>query len=201
MKRYILSAVLLVSSSAFAISPISKQVNDAVQKGIGILAEKSVPQQQTEMCSLMKEVVASSVIAPQLLGNYAQLATDKAGIAEFTKLIPSMLATKLIGYKDKASGMTVDVDQDATDRGNGLYGVGVTLHASNGNPYNATLVIGKFKSGYQLVDGEYMGFSAVSYMANDFQQKLDGKYQTDPRTPVSDLNKDILADKNFVNCN
>jgi hypothetical protein len=202
MRAILVGFAMLLSSSAFAtpMHPASKMLTNALKQGMQIMAQKGDPLKDGKMCTLMKNLIQPGYIAPQLLGQYAQIKTDKAGVKAFTNVMPSVLVTKLMQYQDKAAGITIDVDPNATERSQGIYEVGVTVHAANGNPYYASLIVGHFPAGYRLVDGEYLGFSAVSYLSHDIQKKLAEKYQTDQKTPISDLVKDIKAESGFINC-
>ena len=76
----------------------------------------------------------------------------------------------------------------------------VTVHNAAGNPFSVKIIVSLVKAQYQIVDGEYLGISAVSYVAKDFQKKFEAAAAKDPKKPVSAVIHDLTSDPNFVKC-
>ena len=199
MKGLILGLVFCVSSSVFADLP-SQMVKSTLLKGQQILGLKSADARNMQMCALIKGGLSTNVIGMQLLGGYAQMSSDKKGINLFLKNVTSMTTTKLIGAIGNAAGAQIAVDSNSNDRGDGSFGVGITVHTANGNAYNGTAIVVKNGKSFRLIDAEYLGFSAVHYLGNDIQKKIDDAAATDSMHPISVFMKQQMADPDFIHC-
>ncbi|MGZ3722436.1 MAG: hypothetical protein ACXVA9_05870 [Bdellovibrionales bacterium] len=200
MKGLIFSFAVLISSSAFADSA-SQMVKNTLTKGQQILSLKSTDARNTQMCALIKGGLNNAVIGPALLGSYMQLSSDKKGINLFLKQMTSMTTTKLVGAIGNASGAQIDVDDNSTDRGDGSFAVGITIHTANGNAYNGTAIVAKVGKSFKMLDAEYLGFSAVHYLGNDIQKKIDDEAATDSVHPITAFMTKQMADADYIHCN
>lgn len=194
MKSLVLSLAVLLSSAAFADAP-AQAVKSTLTKGLQILALKSSDARNTQMCALMKSALDSQHIGAGLLGNYMQ-SSDQKGVKLFIKQIPSFITSELIAKVGSANGAQVDVDSNSYDRGGGVFEIGISIHASNGNAYNGKAIVAGQKT-FRLIDIEYMGMSAVQYLGNSIQQKIGGESSS---TPVTAFVKEQMAQPDFIQC-
>lgn len=204
MKGFILSLLTVFTTNVFAtgMHPASDFVNDTLTRGKQILENKSEEYRRTNICQLLKNRVHSSYIASVWLGDYRGLKRDQAGIKSFTGLIPSILVTKAvqaIGGGNKRAGFAVS--PEASDRGNGYFDVAVTLQTRDGS-HNGNAIVLQTKKGFMFVDVEYMGFSAVNYAAEEYQNILNEEYQRDPNRslPVTAMVNRVAAQDGFIRC-
>ncbi len=200
MKLLALVFTFSFSVSAFAARDAASQaaynfVNDAMQ----VMQIKSDQERFEEACRLLKGRVQSNYIAGVWLGRYASTSADRAGVRAFTALIPSIMITKIVEAigDDEVTGSVV-VGQRSTAKGNGVFDVRVT--ASNGSKsYTGTAVLKQTGSVFRLMDGRYMGFSAVNYMKREYQDILDEKAQTTNR-PVTAMVQHLKSQPGFLEC-
>ena len=193
LKGLILLAMAAVTTPVFAMDAACQFVQTTVGR-VEQIINMSGSSRDAQACALIKATADVNYIGSQWLGDYAN-SGDTAGINQFYKLVPSILVTKIekqAGGKS-ASGATVTVNPTATDRGNGVYGVDVTIQTSS-NSYNGTAVVTNAGGGWRLMDIEYMGFSGVSYMSSDIQNTLSGA------SSVSDADQQIESASGFIRC-
>lgn len=217
MKAFLLSLVTLACTSASAIpfeefaidalanDPASDFILDTANKAKAILQLKSESDRVAGMCALFKQRIGKGEIGMEWLGQYANLAREKTAVNQFINMVPSIIMTKAVdavGGDGTLSGSFV-VNPKATSRGNNMYGVRVTVTEAKGKSYNGTAVVYNGPNGWKIVDGEYMGFSAVGYQGRDYQKFLRAEYNKNPSTsmPVSALVNKIKSEGGYVNCN
>lgn len=199
MKSLVLMLALISGSSVYAAShPASVFVNKTLLKGQQILSLKSDSAKVAPFCNLIRGTANTSYISGVLLGRYAQLATDKTGAAQFVKMLPSIIVTRVMPAIGKAEGGSFTVSPDAVERSKGIFVVDITVHAGNGNPYSGKVIVASNGSSYRIIDGEYMGFSAVKYSSRDMQKKLD--QAADRKKPITEVLRDMTADPDFIRC-
>lgn len=185
--------------------PAADFVLDTMNKGKEIMELKSDAQRLEQMCGLMKQRIGKNEIGSAWLKEFANLNRDSAAVATFIKIVPNIIMTKAvdaIGDKGTLSGSFV-VNPKASSRGNNVYGVKVTVTEAKGKSYTGTAVVYNGPDGWKIIDGEYMGFSAVNYQGREYQQFLRNEYNKDTNNsmPVSALVKQITSDAAYVNCN
>jgi hypothetical protein len=204
-KTFVASALFaVVGASAFAQNrhPASRFVLNTMNEGQRILENKSEEERVNGLCGLLKANVLSAHIANSWLGDYAELRRERSAVQRFRAMIPSILMTKGVGAigGGDAEGSFV-VDPEAQDRGNDIFAVNVTITV-NGRRYNGKAIVWKNGANYKLIDGEYMGFSAVEYQGREYQGFLNREYNKDPERsmPVTALIRDIQSEEGYINC-
>jgi ABC-type transporter MlaC component len=204
MKTLILAfaiALPALSHAQATTHPASQFVQDMSEKVERILAGKGDASSKLRpLCALMRNSVYLGYIGGVWLGKYAQYATDQQGVAEFMKLLPSILANQVMEKMDGNTTGSVDVRAGAADRGSGVFAVDVTVHTNNGNPYSGKAIVHFADGRYTVMDGEYFNFSGVRYLARDYQRKLKAAQAKNPTQPVSQVVQDIANVEGFVRC-
>lgn len=184
--------------------PAADFVLQTMNRGKEIMELKSEADRFNQMCALMKQKVGKNHISAVWLGQYAQLAREAAAVNQFTNMIPSIIMSKAI---DAIGGGTLSgsyvVNPKSVSRGNNVFAVKVQVTDAKGKSYNGTVVTHNTGGGWKIIDGEYMGFSAVNYQARDYQSFLNSEYRKNPNTsmPVTALIKQITSDPSYVVCN
>jgi hypothetical protein len=196
MTRLILSIACLISSSAFADAP-STMVNNLLTQGVQVLSLKSDSARNQQMCDLVAKSIDAAYIAPNLLGDYASVSTDQAGVKLFYKELPSLAVSQLIKQAGNGQGAQFQVDSNSTDNGDGTFDVGVTA-TSGGNTYDADITVVQSGNKFLLRDGSYLGISGVDYLGNEIQKDMASE---DPNKPVTGFLNKQMADPNFIQCN
>jgi len=186
------------SSLAFADSA-SNFVQDSLTQGQQILSLKSTSARNEQLCTLVARVIDAKYIGSALLGQYDGLSTDKTGVDLFYKEMPSMAVTEIVKKIGDASGSSVTVSSDSTDRGDGTYSVDVTLTTSDGSSYDASIILDIIGKEFHLIDGTYFGVSGINYMAGQVQKQIG--QSSDQTHPVSEYMKSQMADASYIECN
>ncbi len=202
MNRIIFGLVLLASTSvhAMAMHPASQLVQATLVRGQRVTRLKTETAKVRPLCALIKQNVNTNHIAAVWLGQYAGLASDKAGARAFLNLISSIVVTRAMPSLGGAGGGRFVVDPNPTERAKGVFAVGVTVYNSAGNPYSGRVIVARTGGKYRIIDGEYLVFSAVNYTARDFQKRLDRASATNPSHPISAMVHDLMAEDGFISC-
>lgn len=180
----------------------SEFVFQTMTRGKQIMELKSDAERFNQMCALVKSKVHSTHIGSVWLGRYAQLAREKAAVQQFYAMIPNIIMTKAI---DGAGNSTISgsfkVNPKSVARGNNVYAVGVQVTDAKGKSYNGKAIVVN-NGGWRIMDGEYLGFSAVKYTSRDYQDFLNREYNKDPNNsmPVTALIKSIKSESGYVTC-
>jgi hypothetical protein len=213
MKGLVLALTLVSSVSVLADTDVeamdraSQFVFDTMTRGREILERKSNGDRINGMCGLVKQKAGSAEIGAAWLGDFNRLPRERNAVKTFYGMVPSIIMTKVISaIGGGGGGGSVDgsfaVNPRAVPRGNNVYGVGLTVSDGKGNSYNGTVVTYGANNKWKIIDVEYMGFSAVSYIGRDFQEFLRREYNADPSRsmPVSALIRSLLRDRDYVRC-
>ncbi len=203
MKGILLGLGMMLSLGAnAAMHPASQFVNETMNQGKRILEQKSGSNRLSGLCSLLNQKVSTSYISSAWLGQYQNLAREANAVRQFRRMIPSLILTKAFaGNTGGSVSGSFSVGEQARDRGNGRYGVSITVN-TGGRTYNGTIVVQKTKSGMRMIDGEYMGYSAVKYIGRDYRQILDAEYKKNPNAsmPVTALINEVKSDSTYIAC-
>jgi ABC-type transporter MlaC component len=155
------------------------------------------------MCSLLKSKVHSGHISASWLGNFRNLARDQAAVRQFTRMVPSILITKLIQALGggEVSG-SFFVDDNATSKGNGVYSVRVTVDTGSKSYTGRAIVHDGGGGKFRLMDVEYMGFSGVNMTKREFQDVLQDEYAKSPTKsmPVTALVDYVRGQSDYQQC-
>ena len=180
--------------------PAASAVKNTLQRGLRIVELKSDSEKKTQLCQLIKSKFSNVTIGNAFLGKYRNLSRDQAGIDKFKAMIPSILATRLMDGLDQGAGGRVEVDPGVKTVSGNLLEVSTRLYNSRDQAYRVAILVKS--SGYRIVDGVYMGFSAVNYLAREYQKALDREYNKNPNSskPVSVLVRQIRSENGYVNC-
>jgi hypothetical protein len=183
--------------------PGSQFVYNTFSRAQQILQLKSETERFQGMCSLSKSNMAYSSIGYAWLGDFNKLAREKNAVQQFYQLVPSIILNKAFGSSGNGdfSG-SWSVNPRTVDRGRGYYAVSISVTTEAGKTYNAKAKLVVVNGKYKLIDAEYLGFSAVNYMARDFQKQLKQEYNKDPNRsmPVSTLIANITSQSGFMRC-
>jgi hypothetical protein len=194
-----LSLILVSILNAHAMDPAADFTQNMLTQGEQILTLKSDTQKAAQFCALVKNGVDTARVADNWLGPFTA-SPDKAGVAKFRKLVPSVIVGKLMLALNKSGGGTFAVEPTQTDRGNGTIEVVISVHTNSGNPYQGKAVVAPNAKAFKLVDIEYQSFSAVDYLAKDYQRRMTNEAAVNPKTAVSEVNKQIVGEASFVKC-
>ncbi|MBX3020246.1 MAG: hypothetical protein KF799_01105 [Bdellovibrionales bacterium] len=215
MKSLFVSLVAFVSFSASAIpfhefdlslvnDPASDFILQTLNRGKQIMELKSDEERLRQMCALVKARAGKAEIGVVWLGEYSKLARERAAVNQFYNIIPNILMTKAVKGigGGEVSGSYV-VNPKSTARGGNLFATRVTITDAKGKSYNGTVVSYNGPNGWKIVDGEYMGFSAVRYSAREYQDFLRTEYNKDRNNslPVTALIRHITSEAGYIDCN
>lgn len=204
MKGLVIGAMLALSTSAFAaMAPSSRFVNDTLVRGQQILSLKSDGERLKGVCALLRQRVGYPQIGYAWLGDYNNLTREKRAVEQWYRLVPSIIVSKAIGsMRGGVNGGSFAVDPNAYDRGNGTFEVGLTVTTAKGSTYQGKVIVMAGKRGFKIIDAEYLGFSAVTYMGRDYMDFLNQEYGKDPNRsmPVTALIKMVTSESGFVQC-
>lgn len=202
MKFVTLAFAVLTGFSVHA-DPAAQFVETTLADAQHILGQPE-PDRTALLCELLHIGLDKQSIAQVWLGNYWSLPREQQSVTNFVELVPSVMMSKvapLLGSGGVNGGITVD--PASKDRGNGLREVTVTV-TNNGNVYTGHAVVRENVGlrGHQLLDIEYMGFSAVDYQGREYLRYLDREYNKDINTsmPVTSLIELITTSEDYVAC-
>ena len=200
MKMVFLMALTL-STSAWAMDPAAQFVDDAFAEAVRVMSSPSASARTAGMCRLLRNKLSRAYIAQRWLGRYASLTRDAAAAREFQRMIPGIILGKAFGRSADSISGSYSVNPTARARGNGYYGVSVRV-SGKGKSYSGTAVVLEGGGRFYLVDGEYIGFSAVNYAARDFKKKLDAYYNRNTATskPITDLIHELKSNGDYIGC-
>ena len=193
MKALVLSLMFCISSAAFA-DAAANMVKSTLTQGQQILTLKSPDARNQQMCALVATSMDGDYIGDALLGQYST-SGDKAGISLFYKELPSMTTSQLIKNMGSAADSSIDVGTDSYDNGDGTFSVDVTLHRSNGQSYDAEIILSKVNGKYVIRDGTYFGMSGINYLGGQVQKQIG------QAGSVSAYMKQQMSDANWIECN
>jgi hypothetical protein len=204
MKNLIISLISIAAMQALAgnvsveaVHPAVSVVQDTLTKSMEIIDIKSTAVRATAACNLVKQRLGALSIGSELLGKFKNLKRDKVGVAQFKKLLPSILVTKVLPQLDRAEGAAFVVSPAVTDRGGNV----TEVSASIGGYIVTFLLYGKGGT-YKSIDALGFGYSAVATATKSIQDQLTAEYNKDPHNskPVTALVNSYLADPTFVHC-
>lgn len=206
MTKMFAALVLVCSYSAsadysvWAAHPASVFLQDAVTKAEAVVAGKGDDASKVApLCAIMKNTASAGYIGGIWLGNYANLASDQAGVKAFVALIPSIAMSKILPSLSNAGSAGIVISTTATERNPTTWAVPARVTA-NGSTYNVQIIVRMINGKMRVIDGEYFGFSGVGYLKPDYQKKFDAAYQSNRLTPVSDVVKALSSASGFVRC-
>lgn len=200
----ILTFLLLVGAQSFAASldPACQFIDTTMIRAREILEVKQQDGRNIQMCELLKQKLGSEHIGNLFLGNFANLSREQVAIEQFKSMVPSIMMTKAIPVLG-AGGKTgsFEITPTAKDRGNGVLEVTVTV-TSNSKSYVGFAIVKRGPQDYELIDVEYMGYSAVGYQGREYQKFLNREFNKDPHNsmPVSALVQQIEQQDDYVSC-
>jgi len=203
MRSFLVFASLL-STLAFAdqVDPVSAYMTNTLTQGQQILDDKDTSTQTTALCQWLGTNLDNDSIATTWLSTYANLTRDNQAIAQFHTMVPSIFLSKILQAVGTNNVLgTFAVDPTSTASGSDFM-VGVTITSARGQAYKGTAVVDQVNSAYRVLDAQYMGFSAVDYLGQDFKNQLDKAYNADPNNslPVTALINYIQGQTGYVAC-
>jgi hypothetical protein len=198
------SALLSGSLETNAVHPASQFVGDMMLRGQRVVEQESEKARIRGMCSLIKSGLARHSVGQTWLGDFANLPRERQAVQRFISLVPSIIVTKAVqAIGDKStSGGAFSVSPTAGQRANGVFDVAVQVTDADGSSYSFKTIVHTDGKKYLLADVEYMGFSAVNYLARDYQKILREEYNRNTATsmPVTELIRQISSEDGFVRC-
>lgn len=185
--------------------PASQYVHDALTRGMEILKIQDEGERRSQMCSLLDKSFDRNYISSVWLGSYAQVDRDATAIQRFPKMISSILIMKVFGgMKGQGGGLdgSFVVHDNPVLMQDGSLNVTVTATSNGGNSYDGNILLKADGAGFKAFDIQYMGFSAVDYQGQEFQDFMEFEYNKDVNSsmPVSALIAEIESDENYVSC-
>lgn len=154
------------------------------------------------LCDFVKTDIYGSSIAGQVLGEYANLDRDQAGVKKFRQMFTSIMVNKIFSKLNEARGATFKVFTNVRARNANTYEVPTTM-TRKGQSLSATIVVYNSGGKWRMIDGKAYGYSGVAYLKKDIQKKLKGYFDKDPQNslPVTEYVNDETSGGGFTSCN
>lgn len=161
---------------------------------LSVLGNTPDEAQRTQgLCTLAQQVIDAEAIGVDLLGSYANLASDADGIAAFKALVPTIIVSDFATLLADNLGQKYWVDTtDSIPKGSTRIGYPVYLGSTK-------LVVTMSKSTSKIVDAEWNNISLVKKKRETYQKTLS----RDPNNPkpVTALVNEIVGSGNLLRCN
>lgn len=200
MKTLLLAFAIVAGTSVHA-DPAAQFVEQTMTEAKRILALQE-PARSGQMCNLLRAAIGSQTIAQSWLGNYWSLPREQQAVQDFTSMVPSIMMSKALPVLGSGGvNGTFTIDPASKARGNGVYEVTVTINA-NSNSYTGFAIVQEISGGFQLIDVEYQGFSAVDYQGREYQKFLNREYNKDVNLsmPVTKLIELVTTAEDYYQC-